>query len=471
MKNIILITSLILSLVGCKENSPKTTDYVIISGTITNSSSKTIELKNSIMFDVDPNPKHTINLSENGSFRDTLNVMDGHFYFIEGKNITSLYLYKGVDINISYNATNFESSIKLTGEGAPVSKYLLKKERIIKKAYGRTGEDAQNSKNIFDNIEADFITKIDDIKTEMEIALSETQNIPEEIRAKEQKDIHYQYIDFISRYKSVYPYISKDSTYIPSKSFTKALDELTYDRVEDFMQSSLYQYALFNHFKDIAVKNTEESYPTDMEFLNVFNTVPNEVIKNKMLYFETNTRLPRKDDLTEIYNFFMNNSTDTFDKERITNLYNELKVLSKGAPSPTFENYENHAGDTNSLSDFKGKYVYIDIWATWCGPCKYEIPFLEKIEKEYNDKNIAFISISVDTKKAYSAWKNMVTNDNMKGIQLLADKAFKSKFVKDYKVNGIPKFILIDPAGNIVSSNAPRPSSDNIKPFLNKLLN
>ena len=142
-------------------------------------------------------------------------------------------------------------------------------------------------------------------------------------------------------------------------------------------------------------------------------------------------------------------------------------ALPKGSKSPDFVNYENHAGGNISLSDFKGKYVYIDVWATWCGPCIREIPSLKKVEEQYHDKNIAFVSISVDNGRGYKndpeaaheGWKKMVVDKDLGGIQLYADNGFQSQFVQDYKINGIPRFILIDPDGNIVSSDAPRPSS------------
>ena len=62
--------------------------------------------------------------------------------------------------------------------------------------------------------------------------------------------------------------------------------------------------------------------------------------------------------------------------------------LPEGTPSPTFDNYINFEGGTTSLSDLKGKYVYVDIWATWCGPCKREIPSLKKVEEQFHGKNI-----------------------------------------------------------------------------------
>lgn len=141
-------------------------------------------------------------------------------------------------------------------------------------------------------------------------------------------------------------------------------------------------------------------------------------------------------------------------------------ALKKGTPSPTFVNYENHAGGDMSLSDLKGKYVYFDIWATWCGPCIREIPSLKKVEKQFHGKNIEFVSISVDDGRgykndkaaAYQGWKKMVADKELTGIQLMADNGFASDFINKYKVNTIPRFILIGPNGNIISADAPRPS-------------
>ena len=141
----------------------------------------------------------------------------------------------------------------------------------------------------------------------------------------------------------------------------------------------------------------------------------------------------------------------------------------RGKPSPAFT-FENHKGGTTSLTDLKGKYVYIDVWATWCAPCRAEIPYLQETEKKYHGKNIEFVSISVDTKRDYQTWKKMVADQSLGGIQLIADKDWKSDFVTSYGINGIPRFILIDPQGNVVDADAPRPSSPALVTKLDKLL-
>ncbi|GAB5399435.1 MAG: TlpA disulfide reductase family protein [Aureisphaera sp.] len=144
--------------------------------------------------------------------------------------------------------------------------------------------------------------------------------------------------------------------------------------------------------------------------------------------------------------------------------------LPKGAPSPTFSNYENHAGGTTSLEELKGKYVYIDVWATWCGPCKAEIPHLKKVEADYHDKNIEFVSVSIDRPKDHDKWIAMVDDKELKGVQLFADNNWESKFVKDYYIKGIPRFILIDPDGNIISPDAPRPSNTKLREMLDEMI-
>lgn len=140
------------------------------------------------------------------------------------------------------------------------------------------------------------------------------------------------------------------------------------------------------------------------------------------------------------------------------------------AVAPNFD-YENHKGGKTSLESMKGKYVYIDVWATWCGPCRGEIPFLKTVEEKYKDKNIEFVSISVDEDKNHEKWKSFVTDKQLGGIQLIADKNWLSDFIRAFNINSIPRFILIDPKGVVIDADASRPSSPGLEVQLDKLLN
>ena len=163
----------------------------------------------------------------------------------------------------------------------------------------------------------------------------------------------------------------------------------------------------------------------------------------------------------------------SFDQEEkfLLDYYNQKVAAKKmeGIASPSFD-YENHKGGKTKLEDLRGKYVYIDVWATWCGPCIAEIPHLKKVEAKYHGKNIEFVSISVDTEKDYEKRKKMVVSKELGGIQLFADKNWTSDFIKAYGINAIPRFILIGPDGKVIKADAARPSSASLTELLDSLV-
>lgn len=159
---------------------------------------------------------------------------------------------------------------------------------------------------------------------------------------------------------------------------------------------------------------------------------------------------------------FFNYITSNYEK-----MHSTYTKTAKGTPSPTFEDYENYKGGKTSLKDLKGKYVYIDVWATWCTPCLQQIPFLKQLEKEYHGKNIEFVSISIDKPNAYQTWRNMVKKEQLIGVQLFAKE--NSSFITEYAINSIPRFILLDPEGKIVDADTYRPSDPKLKELFNNL--
>lgn len=132
--------------------------------------------------------------------------------------------------------------------------------------------------------------------------------------------------------------------------------------------------------------------------------------------------------------------------------------------------FEDVNGKQVALSDFKGKVVYVDVWATWCGPCKFQIPYLVELEEYYhNNPDIVFISVSVDARKDYDKWKAMLKEKNMGGVLLFAGER-KADIMKPYGITGIPRFMLFGKDGKAIYTNAPRPSSFEIKAVIDEAL-
>lgn len=128
-------------------------------------------------------------------------------------------------------------------------------------------------------------------------------------------------------------------------------------------------------------------------------------------------------------------------------------TLKAGMASPDFR-YRDVNGKVVTLKSLKGKYVYIDVWATWCGPCCAEIPYLKKLEQKLHGKKIVFVSMSVDENR--SVWQKFVKEREMGGVQLNAEG--NETFMEAYRIKGIPRFILLDKKGKIVDADMTRPS-------------
>ena len=138
--------------------------------------------------------------------------------------------------------------------------------------------------------------------------------------------------------------------------------------------------------------------------------------------------------------------------------------LKPGDPSPEFRAIDVN-GKPLSLKSLKGKYVYIDLWATWCGPCLGEVPHFQALEKKMHGKKIVFASISTDTD--FKLWKEFVKKSGMTGIQLNFDG--NKRFLELYGVTSIPRFILLDKKGHIINMNMTRPSDPETEKTLKSL--
>lgn len=116
----------------------------------------------------------------------------------------------------------------------------------------------------------------------------------------------------------------------------------------------------------------------------------------------------------------------------------------------------------------KGNIILLDLWASWCVPCREEIPFLKALEKEYNGKPVKFIKISFD--KEIEKWESASQNESFTDNNYLLLDINRSAFVIRHKIETIPRFILLDRNGAVVNANAPPPSDEKLKTVIDQLL-
>ncbi len=435
------------SIFSCKQDP---VDYALVSGKIENAKAKKL-----IIAGNDFNQEIDIN-TEDGTFADTLRLSEPGFYNITiGRESSPMYLKNGNSLNITIDTKEFDETISYTGEGSAENNYLAARFLNTEKLEGQAPD-------FYSLDEAAYKAKVEEIKASNQKLLDEIIDADEDFKKYIAEDLKYKALGSLNSYESAHAYFSKNKDFKVSEGFIpEELKSITYDNAENYKMSKSYKDLAMGNALDSAFEGIgDDLNGVTVEHLKSLEDIKIPALKNDVInYLSSFIVSPGNPNMDALYNYFTTASTDDKFKEDLAKTYDKVKNLVKGKPSPVFVNYENHKGGTMSLTDLKGKYVYVDVWATWCGPCKREIPFLKEVEAKYHGKNIEFVSTSIDRLADHDAWVAMVNDKELGGIQLMADNDWKSQFVQDYNIQGIPRFILIDPDGNIVSADAPRPSN------------
>ena len=174
------------------------------------------------------------------------------------------------------------------------------------------------------------------------------------------------------------------------------------------------------------------------------------------------------EDMDEMMAAYKKVSTNKQGWAEAEKVYAHYVKLKKGSQAADFTMTDKN-GKQLSLADLRGKAVYIDCWATWCGPCCMEIPYMEKLYQHYKDnKDIELISISLDTNK--TKWLAKLKADKPQWRQFICPDNFQSQLCKNYDIDAIPRFLFFDKEGKIISLDAPRPSDEDIIKFIDDAL-
>ena len=405
-KQILTIVLIVAAGIYFAMNTNTTTDenQVTITGKITNPKGESVAFSNQ-------DTSYNTTANANGTFTISFDLDSATYLnFSHGVEVTAMYVYPGDKIKITIDTELFDETIEYKGSSS--SSYLAKKY-LLEEGGDFFGEayymsSAEEYKAYLDNYKITVINEFGNI-TDSTFINSEITGID--------KDIEY----FIGRQGKLAKY---------------SLDAKTYMWETRNIARDFNFYAALDSLNSTDFNNMAEQYAA------AFQTLLNNVTDAEFI-------VTAKERITK--------TTDSW-LERKTAVDNMPK---EGEPALDF-NYPDTDGNEFSLASFKGNLVYVDVWATWCGPCKAEIPSLQKLEADYHEKDITFMSVSVDTDK--EAWEQMVANKELGGVQLWADGW--SKITKDYAIFGIPRFLLFDAEGNVISTNAPRPSSEDIRELL-----
>jgi thiol-disulfide isomerase/thioredoxin len=422
-----------------------------------------------------------VKLDSLGGFEFTIEFNEAkRFNFGHIDEATTLYLDHGMDLRLTLDYNMFDETVKYEGVGSDINNYnasiILQQEDIDSNLdydpliindlarylnhnhFLRDSSLALLNRSLLDKNSVFFKNEKNRI-----LYNSYTTLLKKYIRLKSLSSDSTKYSYSWNGERKVKYLIRPDSIVIP-EGYLSFINNINIESEEvleqdDFIKTLCdFEYWLETELPDELSYNERTQHEIS-NMLNIINKrftgskAKNIVIKKKIDKYVS--RRIGIGDLQVYFDQYFSTLEDTTDLYKYEDTYKKLKNLKKGSPAPIFIATDS-IGNKVSLSNYSGKFVYIDIWATWCGPCKKEIPYLEELQKKFVDKDIVFMSVSLDSDS--SAWAQMLKDKKMQGVQLLAINDWKSDIAKNYIVKSIPRFVFIDPEGMIIDQNAGRPS-------------
>jgi thiol-disulfide isomerase/thioredoxin len=190
------------------------------------------------------------------------------------------------------------------------------------------------------------------------------------------------------------------------------------------------------------ISNRQKQLAKDYAVANPSSYVAVEEVRN---YFSYN---PDADKLQGIYNGFSPEIKDSKEGKLLKKTLDAALLTGVGRPAPAFVQ-ANAKGKPITLSSFKGQYVLVDFWASWCGPCRMENPNVLKSYRQYHPKGFTVLGVSLDDEKG--KWLEAVRKDGLPWMQVSDLKGWKNAVAVLYGVEGIPMNYLVDKEGKIVA--------------------
>jgi thiol-disulfide isomerase/thioredoxin len=235
---------------------------------------------------------------------------------------------------------------------------------------------------------------------------------------------------------------------------------------EASLKNSDYGKALIGYSRYLA----RESLNTPDEFKAVYDSISSNFsgkIKDFLQFYYLNNSSKSSQELNIYLKAYIKDSKSNEYISYLTEKYIQKPSEKNEKLLSIKNNFESYI---NILNQNKGKIIYIDFWASWCMPCRAEIPDMKKLMFNYKGKDLVFLSFSMDSNK--TLWQKAIHSEGLEGTNnnFLVSKNFESTLAKQFKIQTIPRYILIGKDGKVINSDAPRPSDPKIRQIFDDLL-
>lgn len=418
-------------------------------------------------------PLATVQADSLGNFQLETVIEKPGYYLLSGAFVV-LYLKPGFDLIVKGDSKDRKAGYQFTGTGAQHQETI---QRVSKSLFVSFRDLAMREPAAFEDTLKHILSQAEHILD------SAGQHVNDEVFLNSQKaSLQAKKSEWYSYYPNYHKYYAgKEPAYTPDslKTYWSVFEQ----QATAGMLHPDYRNAINIYFSDLnyqagkAYKKKEglEQIPDSVlqqlekETLGkISNSAVRELAYAIHVYDQV--QFSGIDKLGDRLEWFKSTFPESAYTPRLQQAYDKWLKLAKGNAAPIYEGLTPDSV-SRSLADYKGKVVYVDVWATWCGPCRAEFPNSKILKNEYKDEeDLVFMYVSIDSDKP--AWKRYLEKDpEFTGEHLFTAGAWDSEICKAYNIMSIPRYLLIDKEGKIADSNAPRPSSGEvIRKAINALL-
>ncbi len=443
-----LIVFILLIFSGCTKKGTAVKDSIIVAGEIQDPVAEFPFLK--CYYNGFKTTKEAFD--QDGKFKFETKSSEPNFYYLQIDNQTvELFLKPGDSIFVSANAKDFVRTAAFSG-GVETEQNFLKQWDTFKQ------KTSISARELFASQVDKFIRQTDSIKESQEYFYQEFKNNTTEMHPSfihvMDAEILYQWAKSRANYNTYHASITKKEFVKPTKEYENYKNQLNLSDPEILVSSNYVSY-LHLILKQRMQKTWDQASCLE-KLKEVTNSFTQADIQDKIMYDLIDQQLwTNSMDQEDAVAFFRENCSNSDLTRKLIDEYELFQNIHPGKLAPEVA-FTDTAGNSYKTSDFRGKYLYIDIWASWCAPCLEEIPLLKDLKKKYDGTQLSIISISVDDSQ--KDWRAAMIKSELKDKQYLATGGWNSALINKFRIQTIPRFLFVNPEGVIVNSQAKLPS-------------